>query len=241
MLFDKINIKEELIKKRDHPEKALLLLAKDFLRKASRKDSDVWERLKKEDNKISINHWMLDEADNQNLFSLSDIKEICVKYRLRFLDSSLFKSEIPYEAIANINAFEEKHGQKLEKFKIIAPDSVFKLQDINKDPLLFGQLSDNRYLLIHKWGNDLAWYRNIFHLPFKNIYTYFVFVLILAATIAFSLPESWITFNPESIIYLRLWLTVHSLIGLFGFLLFIGATFNFSFSESNWNSKYFNG
>ena len=44
----------------------------------------------------------------ENIYSISDIKEICVKYKLRFLDTKLFKNEIPLEAIQKIKRLENK-------------------------------------------------------------------------------------------------------------------------------------
>src|SRR5690606_13488469 len=42
------------------------------------------------------------QFDEGRIYHLSEIKKLCVQYRLRFLDASLFRNEIPYEAISEI-------------------------------------------------------------------------------------------------------------------------------------------
>src|SRR5690606_5897121 len=41
------------------------------------------------------------------IYNLNDIKRVCIKYRLRFLDTSYFKGEFPYEAISEIKKLEK--------------------------------------------------------------------------------------------------------------------------------------
>lgn len=45
------------------------------------------------------NNFKVDLLKLDNIFHISDIQSICITYRLRFLESSLFKGEIPQEAI----------------------------------------------------------------------------------------------------------------------------------------------
>ncbi|WP_395062778.1 hypothetical protein [Flavobacterium sp.] len=41
----------------------------------------------------------------------------------------------------------------------MAPSKAFNLKKYD-DPLLFAPIGNDYYYLIHKWGNDLAWYKN---------------------------------------------------------------------------------
>jgi hypothetical protein len=237
-MFSRINLLDSLKKERTN-EEVLFEEVVDLLENSALKEEDILKRLKDSGNEIlSISD--LDEKEKNDVFTLPEIKKVCVKYRLRFLDSKHFTAEFPYEAILKIKAFEQKYKVKIDNFKIIAPDEVFKLQDINKDPLLFAQLANNKYLLIHQWGKDLAWYRAIKYYPVRSIYAYFNAVWLLAIAIALAIPFDWMKISPEYEIGMRLWLSLHSFIALFFFILFLGSTGRKTFSEDNWNSKYFN-
>jgi hypothetical protein len=237
-MFHHINLQRELENERSKYGDIMDEVA-DLLKKSAEQDEEILQRLKKPKGEL-LDLDMLDESDKDKVFSLYQIKRICVKYRLRFLDSTYFKSEFPYEAIQKIKQFENKYQVKVEKFKIVAPDDVFDLEDVNKDPLLFAQLSDGKYYLIHKWGQDLAWYRSILYYPIRSIYTYFNSIWVLAALFSFAIPFSWLQVEKSNEITMRLWLTIHCFIAFFFFILFLASTTNKNFSENNWKSKYFN-
>ncbi len=72
--------------------------------------------------------------DSSRIFSLENIHEICVKYRLRFLDAQYFKADFPYEAMQDIATFEKARNCKIEQFKIMAPGGIFELSDVHDAP-----------------------------------------------------------------------------------------------------------
>lgn len=238
MIFDNVNITEEL--KRERKRSPSLKDEIDaILSVSANNDEQILSRLKNGDDDKK-NYISISETDKENIFTISNIEKICINYRLRFLDSKYFKNEFPYDAIIRINEFEKRYNTKIKKFKIIAPDHAFDLADANSDPLLFAQLSNNKFYLLHQWGNDLAWYRKYLYLPIRNIYTYFYSIIILAAIISFSIPFEWFKVERNNEIYMRMWLTMHCTIGLFFFILFLGATAQASFSSMIWKSKYWN-
>jgi hypothetical protein len=239
MNFKQVNIKDELFEQKQKSYTVLDQVS-SILSASVKLDEDVLYRLQHQAIDPVMDVEIIDETDKENLFTINQIKSICLKYNLRFLDSSYFKSEFPYEAISKIKAFENKYEVKIKNFKVVAPAEVFKLEDCNKDPLLFAQLADNRYYLIHQWGNDLAWYRALVSYPIKSIYSYFIFLWLPAAIIAFCLPFSWLNVAPENEFTLRIWLTVHCFIALFFFIIFLGSTAHKNFSENSWDSKYYN-
>jgi len=238
MIFSALNIRKELIKERNHQQE-LLQAANRLLENAAASESEILSRLK---NKTGENSNLpIENLDEENIFSIYEIRQICIRYRLRFLESTFFKSEFPYAAIAEINSFEKKHDVKIQSFRIIAPSKEFELENINKDPLLFAQLSDRSFYLIHQWGHDLAWYRKILSWPLQNFKTLMITLAALCVIFSFSLPSSIMNIlNFQSEIYLRLWLTVHTFIGLLGLTLWIGLSYDKNFSSNNWDSKYFN-
>jgi hypothetical protein len=239
MYFDDINIKNELLKPSNNPNR-LLAQVGDILSTSVKKEEDILSRLQQLPVAEIMDIKQLSEQDKKAIFTLEKIEKVCIKYNLRFLDTSFFKSDFPYEAIVKIKEFEVKYNVTIKHFKIIAPANVFKLEDCNEDPLLFAQLADNRYYLIHQWGHDLSWYRGIISYPIRNIYAYFFTMWIPAAAIAFSLPFKWLNVATESELSLRLWLTVHCFLALFFFVIFMASTSHKNFSATTWNSKYYN-
>lgn len=236
MLFDKVNIKQELIKERSL---SLATEAKMLLNASAESDANVLQRLKNSDENADSSS--LSIADNhEQVFHMNDIEKICIRYRLRFLDTKYFKHEYPYEAILKIKEFEKEYNTKVKRFKIVAPDKAFDLQDCNQDPLLFAQLADGRFYLIHQWGNDLAWYRKFIYFPARTIYTYFYFMLALAALFAFSVPVEWFLVKDDNVMYMRIWFTIHCFIGFFFMGIFLGTIGQKSFSSMNWKSKFMN-
>ena len=236
MKFKQVNIKVELLEQKIKTS-TILDQVSSILSASVQLDEDVLYRLQHQPVEQIMNIEQLEENDQVNLFNLKQIKNICLKYNLRFLDSSYFKSQFPYEAISKIKAFENKYQVTVKNFKIIAPAEVFKLEDCNKDPLLFAQLADNRYYLIHQWGNDLAWYRALVSYPIKSVYSYFNFMWLPAALIAFGIPFSWLNVAPENEMNMRLWLTVHSFIALFFFTIFLGSTAHKNFSDNSGDNE----
>lgn len=240
MLFNPLNIEKALKKERQYlqnnTDKDLLDEVNAILRQAEKDDEEVLKRINgsdKPEQQIFIN------LEKEKIFSISEIKRVCEKYRLRFLDSKYFKGDIPYEAIVTIKEIEKKNKIKFANFKIIAPAGLFKLEDANKDPLLFASIGNGKYYLIHKWGNDLSWHRKILAYPLRNLYSFFTSIFILSAIFSFLLPESWLNM-PMGSLTLRIWLTIHLFIGLSGFTIFLGSTLQENFSSNVWDSKFFN-
>ena len=229
----------ELVREQSQ-QKGLINEVYKLLNSEAIRDQNVVQQLKDGGNdETSV--LAIDEKEFSRTFSYQSIKNISIRYRLRFLDSSYFKSEYPYEAISEINAFEKKYDIKIKSFRIIAPSKAFDLENINKDPLLFAQLNDKTFYLLHQWGNDLAWYRRIISWPLQNFKTLLITIASICFLFAFSLPSSIMNnFSFESEIYLRIWLTIHTFIGSLGLTLWIGISFDKTFSKHSWDSKYFN-
>lgn len=154
----------------------------------------------------------LEDQFEGSVYTHSQIKDICMKYRLRFLSSGLFKGEVPFEAIVAIK--EKIKNPKLKFLEdlsrreltnnlfVVAPSEMFKLQDGNenkkeririeklrkiaaKDPALFLRLDESHYLFIKEWGNSFSPMRRILGaLTAKNSLWRFYFVLAWIAIVA---------------------------------------------------------
>ncbi len=132
----------------------------------------------------------LTDEYGSGVYTELQVKEICMKYRLRFLPSTYYKGTVPIEAIHKLKEF-IKSNDKLKYLDganaygfernvfILAPTNMFnissntqKAKDENakmrelkrlqeQDPALFIKLEDNRYLFIKEWGNSFSFSRKI--------------------------------------------------------------------------------
>ena len=119
-----------------------------------------------------VNVFDFDQLETDKIFHLVQIKKVCIDYRLRFLDIKYFKGNIPQEAVQKITQLEKDHRTTLDGFKIMAPSVLFRLKKTD-DPLLFVPLGNDYFYLIHKWGDDMSFFRKAWAWPFKNIWNLF--------------------------------------------------------------------
>jgi len=178
----------------------------------------------------------------KSIYSIEAIEEVAVKFRLRFLESHYFKSEIPQEAISRIKTIEKQRDITLKQFYVLAPAKHFKLSDCNDDPLLFIPLDNGKFHLIHQWGNDMRWYKKWLSFPVRN-FAALVFTLLLISSVfsaimpssAFASGSEVSFFNMGRIVFF-LWINLLLAAGVS----YIWFAFHYSFSTQNWRSKFFN-
>jgi len=240
MVFKDINVLDELLKEESKlseidPIKAAQEILNDDLAIEHRIEKDIRDghHFKSQPKKSS--HLRLSEEATRN---------ICIKYRLRFLDSTLFAGEIPKEAIMKVKHLEKELGTELRSFKIIAPASRFSLKDSTKDPILVAKTNSGDYLYIHKWGNDMEWYQKLINFPFSNIQNLALSSIALALLITLLIPNS---VTPEFYNRTAALMIMHkamifcAVTGLiFSASLALGIVFSKDFSDDVWNDKYFN-
>jgi len=179
------------------------------------------------------------KLDPQRIYRIEDIKTLCTRYRLRFLDASLFKGEIPYEAIQALKTLQKEQNQELKGFKLIAPAPMFNLENKDKDPLLMLPLGADRFYLVHKWGNDLSPLRALMVFPFRSFQTLLLSVAFLAAFVVSLFPDSMVmgpldehSWNIRIIFFFYLFLAFSGLTALYGFSRMK------NFNSELWNSRY---
>ncbi len=88
----KVNLFEELLeeRKKQISSSELTSLLKNIWLEEDSKVERITQSLN-EVNLGSYNQLKFDQMETKNIFHLETIKNICVRYRLRFLDSNLFK------------------------------------------------------------------------------------------------------------------------------------------------------
>ena len=226
----KVNLFEELINERSKQITSEEL--RTSIKSIWSNDDQIKKSLnKKNDNKH--NDLKFDKMKTRNIFHKDTIKKICVRYRLRFLDSNLFKGEYPKNITKIIGKIERNHNTTLSNFMIMAPSKLFKIKSPD-DPILFVPIGNDYYYLIHKWGEEFNYLRKLMVLPFKNIDNLTIFSVLVSVLFALlgKLFMPSLTFSEVFILFLFL---VKGFIFIFFYMFFLTRR---NFSESIWNSKY---
>ena len=183
----------------------------------------------------STNAFDIEQLASDKIYHLDTIRDICIDYRLRFLDLKYFKNDLPQEAFDKIAALEMEHDTTLTGFKVMAPSKLFRLKNTD-DPLLFVPLGNDYFYLIHQWGDDLHPFRKALMWPFKNIWNLLLTLLVVSWGVTLITPmaiftktTSWTTFW---MVYFFNFKAIASVV------LFSGFALGKNFNPAIWNSKY---
>jgi hypothetical protein len=179
-----------------------------------------------------------DKIDSNRLFHVDQIRKICIDYRLRFLDFNFFKGGVPDEAYTKLKEFELNHPDLDLNIKMMAPTKLFQLENYD-DPLMFVSLGNNYYYMIHKWGNDMSYFRKLFMWPFKNIYNILIYIAIISLLFTSFVPDGIFFYknNPEIQFFVVFLFMFKSLAAIF---IYFGFAMGKNFNENIWNSKFYN-
>jgi hypothetical protein len=190
MILEKVNLEKKLLIRQNDlfTQEQTLEEVKKILQQEQFYREDINSRVNNGSQKNS-NSLNFDLLETDKIYHIDTIKSICVSYRLRFLDSKLFKNNIPEEAISKIRKLEKDHNTTIGGFKIMAPSKLFKLKNAD-DPLLYIPIGNNYYYLVHKWGNDINPFRKFLMLPFKNMSNAVLTLLVFSLLTTFLLPVS---------------------------------------------------
>ena len=186
-------------------------------------------------NNSYVNTLTFDALDFDKIFHIDSIKKLCINYRLRFLDTHLFKGEYPNELYSIIPNLENDHKTQLKDFKIMAPSKLFRLKT-KEDPLLFVPIGNGYYYLVHKWGDDLKSYRRILVWPFKNINT-LIFTSIILSLLSTAIGSTFFNDFSDTQLLVIFIFNIKTFVFVTFYLLFMMRK---NFNESIWNSKYKN-
>lgn len=203
---------------------------------AHQQNVTLLERVKNKSNgNVPSNHFKVDKLNKENIYHITDIKKICIDYRLRFLPSHLFKANIPLEAITKIKDLEKKHETAFYNFKIIAPSKLFRLKKAD-DPLLFIPIGDGYYYFVHKWGKDIHLLRKSWAWCFKSFENLLFTCFIVSILLTLLLPDGLFITNHNPTIgfiieVLFMFKSVAAVVMYYGFAK--GKNFN----SAIWNSQ----
>ena len=235
-----VNLEEVLKKNKAVPTTKALLNSLDLIwNKEHQKDISLLKRIKLKPTKnLPNNHFEIDKLVSENIYHISDIKKLCIDYRLRFLSTHYFKGEIPFEAISKIKDLERTHETAFYNFKVIAPSKLFKLENAD-DPLLFIPLGDDYYYFVHKWGKDLKPWRKAWAWCFKSFENLIVLCLLVSLLLTALIPQGLFTNEKmsASVYFFEYLFMFKSVVAV---VMFYGFSKGKNFNTAIWNSKYFN-
>jgi hypothetical protein len=237
-MFRNVNITTELlktrVKKRSH-EDVLLDEVKTILSSDLLKENKILSNLKFYNKSFEL----LDESeiDASFVFSIEEIKNICIKYRLRFLDSQYYKDEFPYEAVLKIKDLNSDYKKDLKGFKILAQAEAFSKKEKDCPCLLFAPTINGNFYLIHSWGKEYKWHRKMTLFPIRTFETLILSIAVFTLIVDLSLPVELITLDRSAPYFCgyRIATYFHLLIFFTGFTAYATFAFNKNFSKSNWN------
>ncbi len=237
-MIARTNVEDRLKKHRSREvsESDLLAEIKNIFDQGDRKDASIISQLQSSSER-DHNALDLDLLDTDRIFHLDHIKAICIDYRLRFLDSKLFKGSVPYEAAIKIKELEKEHKTVIEGFKIMAPSKLFKLENAD-DPLLFAPIGNGYYYLIHKWGNDLSPYRKLAVLPFKSFENLMILTALVSFFASFLVPKGLFSIETSGVQFLLTFLFMFKSVA--AVVLYYSFAAGKNFNSVIWDSKYSN-
>jgi len=237
MFINKLNLEESLLSRRKKfkSEAALLLEVKALFTENDFDRNLITTKLSQKSS-TKPNQLQFDLLETNKIFHLEQIKTICIDYRLRFLDSDIFKNDIPEEAISKIRMLEKTHNTSLDGFKIIAPSKAFHLLNYD-DPLLFVPMGNDYYYLIHQWGSEMNPLRKLLVMPIKNLGNFTITTILLSVFVALLVPENNLSKSVPLASVIVFLFAFKSIFAVFAYYFFMmGKNFN----EEIWQRQYYN-
>jgi len=237
MLIKRTNVESQLKRTQGSlmASSDILSQVKDILDMDSEQDVRISSELGSGSSGIT-NAFDFDLLETHNIYHINAIKDICVDYRLRFLDTKYFKGEIPKEAIIKIKSLEKSHEIQIKGFKIIAPSKLFKLKKAD-DPLLFAPIGNDYYYLIHTWGNDLSPLRKWLMMPFRNFETLAFTTLMISFLVTFLVPNGMFSKETSAsefwMLFFFMFKSIAAIVIFYGFAL--GKNFNTAIWDCTYN------
>jgi hypothetical protein len=196
----KVNITEEVKKKRDHSSKeadgiveaAQLLLEGDHQKEREiLKDIGLGHQIQEAEKQSAVNlerKTFENEYGGETVMQESEIKDLCLKYDLRFLNTKHYKGSVDLGIGPKVKRFVESNNisASASDFFLLGPGKAFNLKEreirgrskfaVDLDPVLFYRVPDNSqetmYVMVHKWGNDFTIFRYLRGLVLENSSSY---------------------------------------------------------------------
>lgn len=238
-MLSRTNIEQKLqqVRSKTYKDADILEQVTAILAEDDRKEDAIIARMKSPQKPTPRNPFNIDLLETDKIYHVDQIREICVDYRLRFLDTKYFKNQIPQEALNKIKQIEKEHELTLRGFKIVAPSKMFKLENAD-DPLLFAPIGNGYFYLIHKWGNDLNFFRKAWAWPFKSLGNLIILTLLVSFIAAYAVPNGVFSKDTSGVQFVLIFFFTFKSIA--SMVLYYSFAAGKNFNTAIWNSKYFN-
>lgn len=241
MLIQRKDLQEELkyLRGKNMREDSILAEVTAIFKAEEEKERDILERLQRSEGAgaLPVQRFDIDLLDSDRIFHLSQIRRICIEYRLRYLPSAHYRGELPREALSEIKRLERMHGTSLQDFRILGPAEFFRLENAD-DPMLFTPLGNDFFYLIHKWGRDIHPLRKTLMWPLRSLENIVIFSFIISFLLSFGIRELFFSTYREDSQFLIIFLYCFK--AVVGLTFFYGISLGKNVSSANWNSKFFN-
>lgn len=120
---------------------------------------------------------------SNQVYTRQEIFVLCKRYRLRFLSTERYVGSIPDNLGAAIAQFQDTvKTTRSSGYYICAPKEAFA-QSKPIDPILFYRVAEDRFILVHKWGTDISWWRKVLVWPLRSDVTIFTTCGIFGAAL----------------------------------------------------------
>lgn len=238
-MFRGFEIKEELQKekiRRTQPDDFIIEEVNKILAANLFQEKTILRNLKSYNKSFEL---LNEEAlDKDLVFKQEEIRSVCIKLRLKFLDSQNYRFDVPYEAILKIKHLNETHQKNLDGFKIMGVSEAFKKQ-ANANFALFAPTVMGNYFLVHHWGTKLSWYKKLMAFPLRNFELLMATVITFVFILTMCLPTFLITLDRTATYWCgyRIGIFFHLLIFFSGVTAYILVGFNKRFSGTVWEEE----
>lgn len=237
-MFRKLDIGKQLgaarIQQRRHEEQ-VLAEARQILKKDLFSEDKVLQNLQQYNRTFDVVNE--EEVDSDDVFTPREIREVAVRYRLKFLESRFYNAEFPYEAILRIRELNRKQGKDLKIFRVLASPELFNGKVPASQCSLFVKTNYDNYYLLHRWGEPVPQYRKWLYWPLRSFETLAFTIIVFTLALTLSLPTALITLDRQAEYWsgYRIAAFFHLLIFDTAVTVYFAFAFALNFSSVVWN------
>ncbi len=239
-MFTKVDVTDALARARSRTRRAedeLVSEARRILRQDLFAENKILGNLKAY--KASFDVMDEEDADLELVFTADEIRAVSIRYRMKFLDSPLYRAEMPYTAVMKIKQLNKEHRKELQGFKVLSCPEAFRNAGSETGSLLFVPTNYGNYYLVTTWGKKISAARSLLYWPLRRFETLLATVILFTLSVTLILPTWVITLDHTATYWsgYRAATFFHLLIFNLGFTAYITFAFSRNFSSSVWDRQ----
>lgn len=214
-------------------QQELLREAMDILEHEVDAEKSVSSRIKFKKTVDSVLNQLLDE---EHIFDLSAILQICKTHGLKFTNSTNFKGDIPPEAIRSIKRIESTTGLNFKKFNLITARYKYSFPTKKRNPMLFAELPNGRHLFIMEWENKVNPIMDILKNPFNHLGKITLASIVIGIGLSLLVPAIFDDWKAE--FFYRFFVFNIASTAIVIIAMVLGAVLSKDFGQNYWNNKF---